>query len=190
MNIEFHARQYRTEAEQLAAARERRAKLFGPQKLVNWKPPAPQPAAKVLKFVAPPAPPAPRPATKPVAWPAPPRWAYLVLHRPPLWTTEEITFRYHVELLQTRQAANGHPLKTYIRQRAEELGFSYVDMIGPCTTRKLALARALIMWEIKTNLRPEISLPEIGRLFGGRDHTTCRTAIMKIQAMKDRGELD
>lgn len=82
-----------------------------------------------------------------------------------------------------------HPCKAYIRRRAKELGYTYDQIMTGGRNHDLAFARHLLMWEIKAIVKPEITWPELGRLFGGRDHTTCLYAVRKIAEMKARGEI-
>jgi hypothetical protein len=59
----------------------------------------------------------------------------------------------------------------YVTARAWELGFSGLELRGSCRSRELVAARAVIARELR--LAPwELSLPAIGREFGGRDHST------------------
>ncbi len=111
----------------------------------------------------------------------------------PQWALQETHFNAHITAWQLWRAEtlaiNGAPLKAYIRRRAMEMGLTYAQVVGPSRKREVAEARQVIMWEIKTTLRPGvqgerdyISYPELGRLFGGRDHTTCLWAVRKIEA--------
>lgn len=68
-------------------------------------------------------------------------------------------------------AANG-PCTAHILKRCAEARVPYEAVIGPCRKHRVAQFRHLLMWEIKTMVKPSISYPELGRLFGGRDHTT------------------
>jgi chromosomal replication initiation ATPase DnaA len=58
---------------------------------------------------------------------------------------------------------------------AERRGFTVADMDGPSRKRKLVLARheAMYLAAARTNL----SYVQIGRIFGGRDHTTVLVAV-------------
>lgn len=58
---------------------------------------------------------------------------------------------------------------------AEE-GLSYSDVLSGCRRRYLARPRQRFMWLMR-QAKPAMSLPEIGRRFGGRDHTTVIHAI-------------
>jgi chromosomal replication initiation ATPase DnaA len=45
------------------------------------------------------------------------------------------------------------------------------------------------MWEIKNTIKPLISFPELGRLFGGRDHTTALHSVNSISSKIAAGVL-
>jgi len=63
------------------------------------------------------------------------------------------------------------------------------DMRGPSRLRRFVLARQEAMWEVKRQ-KPEMSLPQLGRIFGGRDHSTIFHGIRAHQKrLDDRKEL-
>ncbi|MDJ0995588.1 MAG: chromosomal replication initiator protein DnaA [Dinoroseobacter sp.] len=57
------------------------------------------------------------------------------------------------------------------------------DLLGPRRTRTIARPRQVAMYLAKTLTTR--SLPEIGRRFGGRDHTTVIHAVKKVEALRD-----
>ena len=57
------------------------------------------------------------------------------------------------------------------------------DLLGPRRTRMIARPRQMAMYLAKT--MTSRSLPEIGRRFGGRDHTTVIHAVRKIEELID-----
>ncbi|UWS81060.1 hypothetical protein N1037_08630 [Phaeobacter sp. G2] len=59
------------------------------------------------------------------------------------------------------------------------------EMVGPCRARRLAWPRQIAMALIRQ--KANCSLPEIGRRFGGRDHTTVMHAL---RAVADRRKAD
>lgn len=61
------------------------------------------------------------------------------------------------------------------------------DMISPRRTAAPVLARQIAMYLCR-NLTIR-SLPEIGRRFGGRDHTTVLHAVRKIERIKETDAL-
>ncbi|WP_085859931.1 helix-turn-helix domain-containing protein [Rhizobium sp. TAL182] len=107
-----------------------------------------------------------------------PRWL-------PMWQWGDMQFDAHMAEWRKR---NMHPTKDYMRRRCKELGITMKDLCGPRRTHPLVDHRQLIMWELKTIVKPDISYPELGRLFG-RDHTTCLYAVRAIAGLKARGLL-
>ncbi len=71
---------------------------------------------------------------------------------------------------------------------ANRYGFSEDAICGPSRTRPLVTARQVAMYLVR-NLT-EYSYPAIGRVFGGRDHTTVIHAVEKITGqMKERRQI-
>lgn len=66
-----------------------------------------------------------------------------------------------------------------IDQVSKETGIHPAAMRGPRQDRPIFLARAEAMRRIRLTNR--YSLPQIGRLFGGRDHTTVLHAISRAE---------
>ena len=62
---------------------------------------------------------------------------------------------------------------------------SWADVQGIRRTRHLITPRHRCMYEVYRQ-RPDLSLPTIGRVFGGRDHTTILNAVHKIKAERER----
>ncbi len=67
------------------------------------------------------------------------------------------------------------------RKVAEHYNIRLSDMIGPKRNRTIARPRQIAMYLAK-QLTPR-SLPEIGRRFGGRDHTTIMHGVRKIEEL-------
>ena len=62
------------------------------------------------------------------------------------------------------------------------------ELVGPRRARPLVAARHVAMYLIR-NLT-DYSYPSIGKLFGGRDHSTCISAVEKIESqMTERGQI-
>jgi hypothetical protein len=73
------------------------------------------------------------------------------------------------------------PIARIQRVVASEFGISVQAMISERRTANIVLPRQIAMFLAKeTTLR---SLPEIGRRFGNRDHTTALHAVCKIRAL-------
>lgn len=68
------------------------------------------------------------------------------------------------------------------RKVSEHYNIRLSDMIGPKRVRTLARPRQIAMYLAK-NMTSR-SLPEIGRRFGGRDHTTVMHGVKKIEELK------
>ena len=67
------------------------------------------------------------------------------------------------------------------RKVAEHYNVRLSDMIGPKRTRTIARPRQIAMYLAKSLTTR--SLPEIGRRFGGRDHTTIMHGIRKVEEL-------
>jgi hypothetical protein len=61
-----------------------------------------------------------------------------------------------------------------------------VDLISARRTAPIARPRQIAMWLARTHTRR--SLPEIGQMMGGRDHTTILHGVARIQWHVDRGD--
>ncbi len=61
------------------------------------------------------------------------------------------------------------------------------DLIGPRRNKKPTRARQFAMFAMKT-LCPHLSYPAIGRVLGGRDHTTILHGCRKIEELIAAGE--
>ncbi len=70
-----------------------------------------------------------------------------------------------------------------MRKVSEHYNVRIADLLGPKRTRTIARPRQVAMYLAKT--LTQRSLPEIGRRFGGRDHTTVIHAVRKIKELQD-----
>jgi chromosomal replication initiator protein len=66
-------------------------------------------------------------------------------------------------------------------QTAAYFGLSIEDLCGTSRSRVLVTARQIGMYLCRE--LTEMSLPKIGQVFGGRDHTTVMHADKKIRAL-------
>lgn len=66
---------------------------------------------------------------------------------------------------------------------AEHFGLKQADLVSERRARAVARPRQAAMWLTKQVTTR--SLPDIGRRFGGRDHTTVLHAVRRIEALKD-----
>ena len=80
--------------------------------------------------------------------------------------------------------------QTILDQTCLYFDISMGELIGPNRNQSLAQARQIAMYLCRE--MTDLSLPKIGQLFGGRDHTTVMHAYRKIkdQIGKDRGVYD
>ena len=70
------------------------------------------------------------------------------------------------------------------RKVSEHYNIRLSDMIGPKRLRTYARPRQIAMY-LSKNLTSR-SLPEIGRRFGGRDHTTVMHGVKRIEELKNQ----
>jgi len=68
------------------------------------------------------------------------------------------------------------------RKVSEHFNIRLSDMIGPKRTRTIARPRQIAMYLAKQMTTR--SLPEIGRRFGGRDHTTIMHGVRKVEELR------
>jgi chromosomal replication initiator protein len=66
---------------------------------------------------------------------------------------------------------------------AEHFGLRPEDLVGGGRRKEVVLPRQMAMFLVRELTRA--SLPEIGQLFGGRDHTTVLYAIQKVQELSE-----
>lgn len=167
MNMYVEAKQYPDTASMLEAYTARHYRLRGKTKPVNWKPepkkidPGPKPVVRTREIKS----------LEPFT---------LVLDMPE-WMSRETWFDDHLYR---------HSVRAYIYYRSRQLGFTSEEVASPARNVKLTFARHLIMWEIRNVVKPSMSYPEMARYFGNRDHSTVLWGIKRIQAMKDRGEIE
>jgi chromosomal replication initiation ATPase DnaA len=71
----------------------------------------------------------------------------------------------------------------YLEQLCQESGWNLLAIIGQSRRQDLAEARQMMVWKVRQKF-PDLSLPQLGKLFGGRDHTTIYHALRKVEAIK------
>ena len=67
-----------------------------------------------------------------------------------------------------------------LESTAKFFNVKLADLKGPRRTRQLVTPRQIAMFLIRKHT--SLSLPEIGKRFGGRDHTTVIHAVKKVDA--------
>jgi DNA-binding transcriptional MerR regulator len=96
----------------------------------------------------------------------------------PLWERCSLFFNQHVVDYRNHLVSlSVNPVKIYLHQRASELGFTAAQLTGRNRTKRVSNARHLVMFEIHKRFKK--STVEIGRIFGGRDHTSVQFALIK-----------
>ncbi len=71
------------------------------------------------------------------------------------------------------------PPEKIIEVVASYSGISVEELVGQTRSAKVAIPRQIAMYLLRKY--PEISLPQIGELLGGRDHTTVMYGIKKVE---------
>ncbi|MGO4196868.1 helix-turn-helix domain-containing protein [Rhizobium sp. YAF28] len=104
-----------------------------------------------------------------------------VTKKVPLWLVKDIHFDAH--LVEWRDRVGNRPF-AYLKDRCRELDVLYRDMIGPDRRRPTVQVRQQLIWELHHKFG--MSFPALGRLFGGRDHTTMLHSVRRVEAK--RGE--
>jgi hypothetical protein len=75
-----------------------------------------------------------------------------------------------------------HPMVIIQRAVATAYGIEFAELLSPRRTRQFVRPRQVAMF-ICSKLLP-VSLPQIGRRFGDRDHTTVLHAIRKVEELR------
>ncbi len=107
--------------------------------------------------------------------------AYSTLHHTP------IDLEMATEVLRDLVPASApRPLTpdAIMRAVAVRYNFSMADLTGKSRKAPLALARQIAMYICRE--LTDLSLPNIGRLFGGRDHTTVMHAVSKVKLLMEQ----
>ena len=99
-------------------------------------------------------------------------------------TNQSITFPMAQDVLQDLvPTASQRPVSAedIIKATAAAYGFSADDLRSPSRRQPLVLSRQVAMYVCRE--QTDLSLPKIGALFGGRDHTTVMHAIDKVKRL-------
>lgn len=98
----------------------------------------------------------------------------------PLWSRVNITFEAHVIDYRKAMGSYVSPKRAFVIEKAKEFGFSFAELTAKTRRTDLVYARQMIMLDVKEKW-PEMSLLEIGRLFGGFDHATILHALRRAE---------
>lgn len=78
--------------------------------------------------------------------------------------TDTLTSLWHGQVVRKTTA------RQIIQEVAASHGLKDSDLIGPSRLKSVSWARHEAVWRIRQ--QTNLSLPQIGRILGGRDHTT------------------
>lgn len=90
-----------------------------------------------------------------------------------------------IDIITGRKQMARHNIRSIIKQAAEEHGFTVADILR--RDRKKAVSHArheAILRAYETGI---YSMPQLGRAFGGRDHTTILNSIKKGRVLRQKG---
>lgn len=76
------------------------------------------------------------------------------------------------------------PVRQIILETAIKHGVSEAEILGRSRAKKIIAARHEAIWRARKE-RTDMSLPQIGRAFGGLDHTSILFAYRKIEAQRN-----
>lgn len=101
----------------------------------------------------------------------------------PIWLKEKTYFDDHVNRWRMRVV---YTPMDWLRDRCKELDVGVHFITGPQRNKAISRLRFQLVWEM--NERFQLSLPQIGRIFGGRDHTTIINALARWEAMRHEND--
>jgi chromosomal replication initiator protein len=78
-------------------------------------------------------------------------------------------------------------VESIVRAVAEKFNLSATQLKMKSNTRQIAYPRQVAMYLVKE--LTQASLPEIGRYFGGKHHTTVLHSVQKIEELRQRDEV-
>lgn len=84
----------------------------------------------------------------------------------------------------TEAEADKPSVKSIIQDVAWERGLEPQDILARSRKQHIVRARQIAMERVRTE-RPELSLPQIGKFFGGWDHATVLHAIKVVRARRN-----
>ncbi|SCB30431.1 helix-turn-helix domain-containing protein [Rhizobium lusitanum] len=114
---------------------------------------------------------------KAAALPAPVTEKPFIAQKAPMWELRPVEFDAHVREWNWRAA---NPAHAYLKDRCIEIGMAYSKVVGGRVLHEIVAVRHQLIWEIYDKF--PLSLPQIGRMFGGRDHTSILYAVRKVEA--------
>ena len=109
-------------------------------------------------------------------------------HEAPLAPAERIWVRNFDAHVRGFYEWKGNPPLGYLKMRCLETNVAYEDIVGPGRKPAIVEKRKALIRDVK-NTFPSMSLPAIGRLFGGRDHTTILWSLGEPTEKRVRHEI-
>lgn len=84
---------------------------------------------------------------------------------------------------------NGKEMRRTVREIVAEVleefpGITWKMLVSHDRRKHLIMPRHMAMYVVHKE-RDDISFPKLGRIFGGRDHSSCLYAVKKIEAMQN-----
>lgn len=99
---------------------------------------------------------------------------------PPLWKRIEIDFNDHVVAWQLYQASKiMSPIPKFMGEWCRAHGTTVADMVGPNRKSAVSSLRHQLVYELYHTFK--VSLPQLGRILGGRDHTTILNSLRRAE---------
>ena len=92
--------------------------------------------------------------------------------------------RERIAEIERIQTPSGPPIGEVLVLVSDVTGCSVPELVGPRRARNVAWPRFLAV-HLLLAMRPDLSLPAIGKALGGRDHTTVMHARDKFSALLD-----
>lgn len=107
------------------------------------------------------------------------------VERDPLWMRYILRFDAHMTDYHLFVAKYASPRRAFLIDRAQARGYTLTEITTPTRLRTIVADRQDIMLEVAEQF-PEMTLNEIGKLFGGYDHSTVHFALERA-AMRRAG---
>lgn len=102
--------------------------------------------------------------------------------RPDAIGVQKIEGRDWIVVRSSKQIA-----RCIIREVADAYNVTPESIVGPSREAKFTLPRHHVVYRLREELK--ISYPKIGRLLGGRDHTSAINSHRRFKALLDSGEV-
>lgn len=92
--------------------------------------------------------------------------------------------RERIAEIERMEMPSGPAIGDLLALASEVTGCPVAEIVGPRRARECAYPRFFAI-HLMIVMRPDLSLPAIGRAFGGRDHTTIMAARNKFAKVRD-----